>query len=558
MASTADTFGWDTVFAIKFPDVNAAIAAAKASPKTFLLRDAQNPNDTLVLEGTFAEWSLTNGGQGQVLHMVLPISTGTLSRSVTDPTSRAVTTTTLDLAGARATIEVSLELLPQDVTTATNAGKQSLKLKTRATSGKLPVTVLRLDLAPNNQGTLLQRETAKAMLQSYLGEHLREFNHVFATVDLSQRADIEGFKWLLPTATGYAVATENLKLEDCVFAVLSMTEGREKTAGKLAHAVSASAIPKGARSGFLISSERFLDRVLMPALPLLFSGATAEDFSIGDDGKEVSNNKRLEFQPLEVQPGTVVNPTIDAFNFKISIDGSRLKLALDTMDFAFSPGMNAAVRFISYGKVGLDNGKRIELKMTDASTAGSTVEASLGLEVSTIVGGLALLIVGSAIGVFAPGEATVVGEAGADIVEGTTTFALNDLSVQVTDDATTLGASALNANPITGGAMDIVAAASAEGATAPFSGWLARNWTRLGLVTASVLTGGGIVSVFPILTAVQKGYLSQIPSLEKFTATAVQPVAWPTASKFTLTSAELSGSLQLGGDPGFLGAGASR
>jgi hypothetical protein len=55
-------------------------------------------------------------------------------------------------------------------------------------------------------------------------------------------------------------------------------------------------------------TERFLDKVLMPALPLLFVDATSTDFSIGDDGKQVSNNKRLHVQPLEVQPNVVVNP----------------------------------------------------------------------------------------------------------------------------------------------------------------------------------------------------------------------------------------------------------
>ncbi len=544
--TTADTNGWDTVFAIKFPDVNAAIKKAKSSPQSFELNDDTDPDSKLALAGVFGDWALTTGGQGQNVHMALPILRGQLKRTALDPTSGVRTETTLDLAGATATIEVRLEMVqPTKATAGASEKKRDLKVKSRAGAGESVVTVLELKLPAGAPGGALMIELAKAMLQTQLNANLGAFNHTFASVDLNTRADVDGLAWLMPTATSYAVATENKTLEESVFAVLSMTENR--SAANLPHVVSPNAIPSGARSGFLISSERLLTKVLLPGMPLLFVGAKDTDFTIGDGGKQITNKNALTVQELTLEDGKTIKPDVKPYGFKLSFETDSLHVLFDTLHFEYTKGMDAYVRFSTYGTASLED-QRIALKMIDGSTAGSTVEASVGVQVASIVSGLALLIVGAVVGVCAPGEAEVIGEAGAELTENGTTFALNEVTTEVTGAGDTIGAEAANANPITGGAMDL---AAQGGEARAFSGWLGRNWRRIGLITAAVLTGGGIMAVFPVLEAVQSGNLESIPSLDKLTTNATKPVSWPNAAQYTLTSVQLNGSLQLGGNPGF-------
>jgi hypothetical protein len=54
MSSTnqlADTYGWDTAYAITLPDLNAAIKKSNASPTTFAYEQ-----DGISISGTFGTW----------------------------------------------------------------------------------------------------------------------------------------------------------------------------------------------------------------------------------------------------------------------------------------------------------------------------------------------------------------------------------------------------------------------------------------------------------------------------------------------------------------------
>ena len=66
----ADTYGWDTVFAIRVDDVNAAITRLATSPKTFSASTA-DPGTHLpvTVTGDFSDWQITLGGSGKLLDM---------------------------------------------------------------------------------------------------------------------------------------------------------------------------------------------------------------------------------------------------------------------------------------------------------------------------------------------------------------------------------------------------------------------------------------------------------------------------------------------------------
>ena len=49
--SSANTFGWDTVFAIRVSDANAQLARTAADPTSF-----SGQQDDIAISGTFAPW----------------------------------------------------------------------------------------------------------------------------------------------------------------------------------------------------------------------------------------------------------------------------------------------------------------------------------------------------------------------------------------------------------------------------------------------------------------------------------------------------------------------
>src|SRR5690606_38945377 len=120
------------------------------------------------------------------------------------------------------------------------------------------------------------------VLETWLTDNLQEFNHVFSAVDINVRADKDSFQWIKPTKIGYAVnAPTDVPVDDYIFGVLAMTEGRQGT--NLSNEISPNIIPENANAGFLISQERFLNKILMPGVYVMFYGASASDFTMTDD-----------------------------------------------------------------------------------------------------------------------------------------------------------------------------------------------------------------------------------------------------------------------------------
>lgn len=95
----ADTFGWDTVFAIRASDMNTTLAKPGSSPASF----SQNENSTWYGSGNFGPWQVTLGGGAQNLHMSIPITSGSMFYNGD----------TYPMINVTATIEVALEYIPQ-------------------------------------------------------------------------------------------------------------------------------------------------------------------------------------------------------------------------------------------------------------------------------------------------------------------------------------------------------------------------------------------------------------------------------------------------------------
>lgn len=537
--SSADTYGWDTVFAISFTDVNAAIAQKKSSPREFN-QEVVDDDTKVVINGSFGDWRVSTGGDGQNLWMQLPIPKLTLSGTFSGVFTEAL-----------AEVEVKLGLVPQPGATPVK-GAQQLKLRGGANDNKA-VIIRALDLGKDIGP--VKSSMVQFALERWLNLNTDKFAHAFASVDLDRELadELKGMKWLMPTHTSYAVSDLGSE-ESSVFGVLSMTENREPT--RLNHQVSANAIPDHARAGFLISRERFLTKMVLPSMPALFRGSSVDDFYVGDDGASVTNSARLTVQDLKLDDGKVVSPTLARGNLSVSVSESRLTLAFTDLHFEYSPGIDVYIQYDATNVIDIDKDKRITLKLRKTTHKG-TVTTSLNKQIIEITTAIAGVLIGAAIGVAIPGGAAVVeegavvaGEAGSMIIEETTL----EISEEVSEEA--IGFADKEINPLVTASEEVTATVTNEGSNASkFAGWLARNSAKIkGGLIGSTIGGavGGIAGKIPaILEAVATGEVQDLPTLERFASTAVAPITWPGQSKFALTSAALAHSLQIGCHPGF-------
>ena len=292
----ADTYGWDTVFAIRVDDVNASIVRAKSSPTSFSGTGTDPLSSTeFSLSGTFSDWQITLGGSGILIHMATPVTTMKVKSASAE----------FQFSDGEFVIEVRLDYLPHTDTPVNSTGTfHNLVIKQKTAENDEVVTVISSRFAEANYDNF--KTDIEAAITEWFDQHLNDFVHVFATVNLNRVADKGQFAWILPTMTSYAYI-DGETVDDSILGILCMTQGR--SAEGLLPEVSPNAIPDGSRAGFLISPERFLKELVLPTMPNVFPGSHPDAFDIGPDNRSIvlKNNQPLQ---LDVEHEGKPYPTL--------------------------------------------------------------------------------------------------------------------------------------------------------------------------------------------------------------------------------------------------------
>jgi hypothetical protein len=108
-SSGFDTLGWDTVFTIPAPKVNACFAKPNAYPTAF----QQNMTGSLAdvsISGNFGAWQIAPGGSGSIICLQVPVASGTATVKTLNGS------TNYPLNGGSVLIQIALEYLAQTVT----------------------------------------------------------------------------------------------------------------------------------------------------------------------------------------------------------------------------------------------------------------------------------------------------------------------------------------------------------------------------------------------------------------------------------------------------------
>jgi hypothetical protein len=327
-----DTLGWDTVFAVPVPEVNAQFAASKAYPQTFAYT-LSGALVTATINGAFGPWSITNGGSGAIVRMLLPITSG----------SMAVTGgPTIDLSNGAVTIEVNLLYVPQPPSTPPGAKgtPYSLQFDTASVSGLLPVTLLQVTLPSSSAPDVIA--TAQAAFSGYLNANLAAFTYVFNTVNLNMVADKGDFQWLKPTTCSYAYH-DAANLSDAVFGVLCMVLGNSP--GTASNQIGPAAIPVGTQAGFSVSQPLFMEQMILPGLPVAVGqGVDSSYFSLLPGDAIIVSAKTIPTAPVK-HAGTTYHPEIQQFRLWIDAD---VMCIYSRVHCNISPGIDAYVEQTSY------------------------------------------------------------------------------------------------------------------------------------------------------------------------------------------------------------------
>ncbi|TIN49194.1 MAG: hypothetical protein E5Y32_02390 [Mesorhizobium sp.] len=507
MAQTVDTNGWHTIAAIKYADVNKAIARDKKGPTKF---DQGSPDGKEKANGNFGPWTLTTGGAGTTLIMELPIIEGTIT----------IDGTAYPITACVAKVAVKATFLPQS-----GSSVESL-----VNDKSQPVSVAACEPV---QSDFAAAAALPRLLETWLNSNLSEFNAVFASVDLDADYNV-GMDWLKPSFRGYAVAEPAYSptLENSVFAVMCLIDNTDEPAGLLWQ-ISPYAIPPTAKGAFLVAPEKFLEHMILPVVPAMFTGikdAPARDhFRIDNAGTRICNRTDVKLMSVKLDNHKEVSPAIAAQNFAIQLESGEIVLSIADMTFEYSPGITLHLNYTLRCGLTLSE-NHLDFTVLEQTGSGS-VEVSKGLDIAQIVLGATSIVL-----------ALVSGGTGA-------VSKVADAAIVSTTEATTVAVenAVMDENEaelaVVNGLKGIIKGTVPE---------VRELSSRLMAVVKVAVVGGFCCTLLPafvqIMQAIANGDYNKIPRIGDLVNDHVgKTVKWPAdAGGFVLNSAQLNGALQFG------------
>lgn len=374
--SVADTFGFDTVFAIPVVQVNQEIIRRKSSPKTM---DYKSQDGLASVSGTFGDWQICRGGDGPNIQLQLPIS----SLTATVPVGKKQVTATCDQLTA--VIQIKLQYLDHE-NPQSNGGTPlpQKKLVVRDTSEDTsdPVaTVLPLNLsqskATSSVGFVSPADVLQGVIEDWCNANLSDFGHIFAIVDINEQIDHGQFAFCKPRITDYAYINRD-SLDDSILGVLCMTASSDDPKPNIQQ-ISEFAIPDGAKSGFLISPKRVLSDLMLPYFEHVWPGCSTGDFEFVEDGLALS---LIDGHTISIPKIAANDKSYDGTmsRLKVSVEVDMLKFESYTTT-SLSQGITAYCDAVHWYFISLNTDKQtLEFSQAKTPTETHGVEESKSLQ----------------------------------------------------------------------------------------------------------------------------------------------------------------------------------
>jgi hypothetical protein len=539
--------GWDTVFAIRYSDVNATIASSGASPDTFFHQVTED-TDVSSIQGTFEDWSLTVGGAGHLVMMALPVPVVTLKRTGHPDAQRTQVTYT---------IKVELTAIPQGP--GDEGGTlHALVIKAPVHGANAVVTVEDVDYAGADTDHTV-RFYLQGLMQEWLNENIQEFKHVFATVNLNAKAAKEQFQWLRPTHTSYAVYDDHTTLASGIFAVLCMTENRDPSPDQI---IASDVIPAGKRSAFLISKERFLSKMMKPGMGQMFTGPVKADpkrkwpedyFHLEDKDTMLTNTHDIYIEDMVLEAGEdPVRCEVPARMLQLKLQETYLEYSLKNFWHPYKKWLGNYLVTIHHD-IYTRNIARLEPGQVFALFPGVNTddpEKKIASHIATVKKtefakalDIALLVL-NILSLVLPASKWVWGKCVTSAAE-----VVDDTAIATTEMVQTAAATAPEvAEAGATGAQAIIAVERGE---ASFGSWLMGEITAKRAAALFAMSTLGLSYDLIVGILAEKDAESELPNYADFAAELMAPVQWPMSSGYVIEEVAFNGCLQSVGTPNF-------
>lgn len=305
-----NSFGWDTAFALNSDQVNKALNNSwNQLPQNF-----DYSEDGCHMSGQFSPWMVVNGGAGSLLHLKLPVTSGSIALDSSKPA---------DLAGVAVVVEVDMRLLPSSTKTKTQELRMNLKqaVKPGAPGGEglvVPITVV------DPQGKLGQTYSSLFLegMARWMVANANQITYVFAEINFAKP---DSNSWLTPVQCTFVYADREDKTKPGYLGILSVNSNRDIS--RLERKIDPAILPVSAQlnAGFLISGDLFLQNVIFPQMPQMYPGTTPGIFVFSETDHQIQNTAK--FPTEKVKSGAIwYYPEIK--HLKVYIVGGELRTAI--------------------------------------------------------------------------------------------------------------------------------------------------------------------------------------------------------------------------------------
>ena len=306
------TFGWDTAFAVRIDNVNAAIKNRGSSPKKFSYSE---PTDkSTFCTGDFGDWALVRGGDGSGVNVYIPIT------NIKGQFKNGSSYTSYSCAGASLIVTVRLKFFD------TNGNSQNLKVNPVSTTEDVPIVELyNADFSQYPIEPPMAIYAIQAAVINWSMENLADFSHIFSIVDLNDEADTGAWAFLKPTATSYAYIDGDSD-EDAFLGVLAMTLG-ESTDG-LQQVIDKRIVQDNEEGAFCISGALLLKKLVFPNLQVLWPNLQEKQVTFSANMIQLNSGESVNLPETEYQ-GEYYTPKLQEFNF--IIEGPQITIEAYTL-----------------------------------------------------------------------------------------------------------------------------------------------------------------------------------------------------------------------------------
>jgi hypothetical protein len=252
------TFGWDVVYAVRIPRLNAHIAE-RAQPARAMEAFVADMSVT----ASIGNWRIVQGGSAYLVFLSAEIENGRIT-----PWGKP----SMKFAG-EAIVAVELQVCQSDRGGAKQAALRISEAGDAADPDVRPLHVR--DVSLRGIGNRVVKDVVQKGVEQWLDANPDAIRQVFAAVDLADGLKDQAFSWLRPTSVSYAYC-DAPDPGDCLLAVLAMVENRSPEG--LDQGVSPHAVPAGCEAAILVSPYILLGGIVRSAAMRAFPGTRESDF----------------------------------------------------------------------------------------------------------------------------------------------------------------------------------------------------------------------------------------------------------------------------------------